>query len=92
KVYLATAFRPGSSVPENQVYGPSLRQVEVENYQFYILNRWGKKVFETSDPDEKWNGNYEGGDAPQGVYIYYIKYQTPGGAEQEDRGNFSLIR
>ncbi|MCR9153904.1 MAG: gliding motility-associated C-terminal domain-containing protein [Bacteroidetes bacterium] len=92
KVYLATAFRPGSSVPENQVYGPSLRLVELENYQFYILNRWGKKVFETNNPDEKWDGTYEGGAAPQGVYIYYIKYQTPGGAEQEDRGNFSLVR
>lgn len=92
KVYLATAFRPGSSVPENQAYGPSLRLADLDNYYFYIMNRWGKKVFESNDPTEKWDGTYEGNDAPQGVYIYYIKFQTPGEAEQEERGNFTLVR
>jgi len=92
KVYLATAFRPGSSIVENQTYGPSMRLAEVNNYNFYILNRWGKKVFETNNPEERWDGTFEGSDAPQGVYIYYIKFQTPGGSEQEERGNFSLVR
>ncbi|QNR24014.1 T9SS type B sorting domain-containing protein [Croceimicrobium hydrocarbonivorans] len=92
KVYLATAFRPGSSIGENQTYGPSMRLNEVENYHFYIMNRWGKKVFETNNPEERWDGSYEGNDAPQGVYIYYIKFQTPGGSEQEERGNLSLVR
>ncbi len=92
KVYLATAFRPGSSIVENQTYGPSIRLNEVENYQFYILNRWGKKVFETNNPEERWDGTYEGNDAPQGVYVYYIKFQTPGSSEQEERGNFTLVR
>lgn len=92
KVYLATAFRPESSIPENKVYGPSLRLTEVDNYQFYILNRWGKKVFETQNPEEKWDGTYEGDPAPQGVYIYYLKYQGPGKGAEEDRGNFTLVR
>jgi gliding motility-associated-like protein len=92
KVYLATAFRPGSSIVENQTYGPSIRLNEVENYQFYILNRWGKKVFETNNPEERWDGTYEGNDAPQGVYVYYVKFQTPGSSEQEERGNFTLVR
>jgi gliding motility-associated-like protein len=92
KVYLATAFRPGSSIVENQTYGPSIRLNEVENYQFYILNRWGKKVFETNNPEERWDGTHEGNTAPQGVYVTYIKFQTPGDQEIEERSSFTLIR
>jgi len=92
KVYLATAFRPGSSIVENQTYGPSMRLSNVDNYHFYILNRWGKKVFETKNPDERWDGSFEGSNAPQGVYVTYLKFQTPGDREVEERSSFTLIR
>jgi gliding motility-associated-like protein len=92
RMYMATAFRPSSSVPENQVYGPSMELDDVDEYQFYIMNRWGKKVFETADPAQKWDGDYENKEAPQGVYIYYVRYATPGDKVQEERGNFTLIR
>jgi hypothetical protein len=92
RVFLATAFRPRSGVSENQSYGPSMRLNDIENYQFYIMNRWGTKVFETKDPTERWDGTDGGNDAPQGVYIYFIKYATPGDAPIEERGNFTLIR
>ncbi len=92
KVYLASAFRPGSTIAENQFYGPSLRLANVEDYEFYIMNRWGKKVFETIDPNEKWDGKVGGSPAPQGVYVYFIKYATPGDKPVDERGNFTLIR
>jgi gliding motility-associated-like protein len=65
---------------------------EVSEYHFYIMNRWGVKVFETFDPTEKWDGTYNGSDAQQGVYIFFIRYSTPGGIPQEERGDFTLIR
>jgi hypothetical protein len=92
RVFLATAFRPRSGVTENQTYGPSMRLNDIENYQFYIMNRWGTKVFETKDPIERWDGTDGGNDAPQGVYIYFIKYATLGDAPTEERGNFTLMR
>jgi len=92
KVYMATAFRPGSSIAENQTYGPSMRLNDVDNYHFYIMNRWGKKVFETSDPDDRWDGTYEGNQVPQGVYVSYLKFQTVGDQEVEERQSFTLIR
>ena len=41
KVFVPSGFRPGSSIPANQTFGPSLRFNDVENYEFYIMNRWG---------------------------------------------------
>lgn len=92
KVFMPTAFRPSSNVVENQTFGPSIRLNEIESYQFYILDRWGRKVFETNDPDERWDGKTNNQAEPQGVYIYYIKYATNNGKELEERGNFTLIR
>ncbi len=92
RIYIPTAFRPGSDILENRFFGPSMKFNEVSEYHFYIMNRWGVKVFETYDPTQKWDGTYNGSDAPQGVYIFFIKYSTPGGIPQEERGDFTLIR
>jgi gliding motility-associated-like protein len=91
-MFMATAFRPNSNVPENRLFGPSMQLDDIEEYQFYILSRWGKKVFETTNPAERWDGTTDGKAAPQGVYIYFIRYATPGDKTQEERGNFTLIR
>lgn len=92
RVFVPTAFNPGSDKEINRSFGPSMKFTEVEKYYFYVMNRWGVKVFETTDPEERWDGSYEGKDAPQGVYIYFIRYATPGDADVEERGSFTLIR
>jgi gliding motility-associated-like protein len=92
KVYMATAFRPGSDVIENRTYGPSMKFNEVSEYHFYIMNRWGVKVFETFDPTEKWDGTYNNSEAQQGVYIYFLRYSAQGAIPKEERGDFTLIR
>ncbi|MDZ7846813.1 MAG: gliding motility-associated C-terminal domain-containing protein [Owenweeksia sp.] len=92
KVFMPTGFRPGSDIAENRTFGPSLRFEDVEKYHFYIMNRWGVKIFETRDPEVRWDGTQDGEDASQGVYIYYLEYATPGGQTKEQRGSFTLVR
>lgn len=92
RVFVPTAFNPGSDKEVNRSFGPSMKFTEVEEYYFYVMNRWGVKVFETTDPEERWDGTYEGKEAPLGVYIYFLRYATPGDATKEDRGSFTLIR
>ncbi|MGC4037115.1 MAG: gliding motility-associated C-terminal domain-containing protein [Chitinophagaceae bacterium] len=46
----------------------------VPKYHVIVFNRNGEKVFETSDPNEGWNGVYRGKKAPVGVYVYYSEY------------------
>lgn len=92
RMFMATAFRPNSNVPENRLFGPALELDDVDEFHFYIMNRWGKKVFETKDPTTKWDGTYQGQEAQAGVYVYYVKYATPGDKAQEERGNFTLVR
>gem|GEM_PF-5380094 len=44
----------------------------IDEYHMVIFNRWGEKVFETTDFNRRWDGNYGGKPAPAGVYVYAI--------------------
>ncbi|AEV31163.1 hypothetical protein Oweho_0141 [Owenweeksia hongkongensis DSM 17368] len=92
RVFIPTAFNPNSEQEINRSFGPSMKFTEVSQYSFYIMNRWGVKVFETTNPEERWDGTFDGTEAAQGVYIYFITYATPGEVATEERGSFTLIR
>ncbi len=92
KMFMPNAFRPESSVPENQTFGPSLRFDDVNRYRLLVTNRWGSKVFETDDPLERWDGKQNGKDLPAGVYLYKVRFATEGSSQQEESGSFTLIR
>lgn len=92
RVYMPTAFRPGSDIGQNRSFGPTLKFEDVTQYSFYIMNRWGVKVFETSDPTMQWDGTHDGEEVSAGVYVYFLEYATPGDQTKEQRGTFTLIR
>jgi gliding motility-associated-like protein len=39
-----------------------------------IFNRWGQVVFESNDPNPKWDGIFKGDNQPQGSYVIQIEY------------------
>lgn len=45
------------------------------SYSIIIYDRWGKKVYSSTDPTKYWNGRLNGTNhlAPDGVYYYIIK-------------------
>lgn len=59
---------------------------------YTIFNRWGNKVFETTNIDEGWDGMFNGTPQPQGVYIYSIEALTNTGRPVNKQGNVTLIR
>lgn len=65
----------------------------IEKFRMVILNRWGRKVYETNNPGEGWNGKIKGRKASEGVYFYYI---TAEGFNKDEKkkleGAIHLIR
>ena len=59
---------------------------------FVIFNRWGNKVFETTNIDEGWDGKFNGEPQPLGVYIYLLEGYTGEGQFYSKQGNITLIR
>ncbi len=58
-----------------------------------IYNRWGQKVFESADPNARWDGTIDGQEAPVDVYIYNILWRRGDGALQPPLvGEVTLLR
>ena len=90
-VFVPNAFSPNGdgNNDEFQIFG----DIGTINYlQLTIFNRWGELVFETGDSNFKWDGNYKGQPAPQGVYIYVMQTVFSDGSKQDFKGSVTLLR
>jgi gliding motility-associated-like protein len=87
---MPNAFTPGNDGINNE-FKLSRRGIAKLNY-FFIFNRWGQKVFESTNPDIGWNGKYKDQPQPMGVYIYVIDAVTDSGLPYRKQGNVTLIR
>jgi len=66
---LPNVFTPNGD-GDNDLYVP-FPYCFVDHVDFVVYNRWGEKVFETSDPDLNWDGtNLKGENLAEGVYYY----------------------
>jgi gliding motility-associated-like protein len=59
---------------------------------FTIYDRWGEKVFETTDQNKGWDGKFKGRDCDPAVYVYYLEMTCEGGFTYFEKGNITLIR
>lgn len=67
-------------------YWGTFRSLELE-----IFDRHGQRVFSTTNPEECWNGTYQGHAEPAGTYIYQIKATTQCGIAYR-KGSVVLVR
>jgi len=58
---------------------------------FTIYDRWGEKVFETTNQNEGWDGTYKGMSSDPAVFVYYLKVLCAGGKEHFQKGNVNKI-
>lgn len=88
-IFVPTAFTPNNDGKNDviQVYGGV-----ISNFVFEIFDRWGEKVFETSDSNDAWDGTYNGKPLQPQVFVYYLKGTCLNGEEFEEKGNITLIR
>jgi len=87
---------PNAFVPENKIAG--VNRFGLLNWQiiklnyFNVFDRWGKKVFSTTDPSKQWDGTINGDPAPFGVYVWEADGFCSEGKRFTKSGNVTLIR
>ena len=88
--WIPTAFTPDRDM--NRTFG--LRNnIKALDYTMTIFNRWGMKVFETTDQDDHWDGTYKGHECPPGSYVWVITYRKFDDTDQvKKKGTVMLIR
>lgn len=95
--FLPTGFSPNGD-GYNDTFGTLFKaslSEWISQYHLAIYNRYGEKVFESSDPAAVWDGTYGGKPQPVGVYVYRISYRLEGSTANpniQDGGNVTLLR
>lgn len=69
-IAIPNVFTPEAD--ENNRFLPLIQNVAY--YHIYIYNRYGRLVFDTTDPTLPWDGTHDGIPQPQGAYNYRIVY------------------
>ena len=64
----------------------------ITHMDFRIYNRWGKMVFESTDPNVGWDGYYEGKIQAMDVYAYTVEADFSNGKHVTKKGDITLIR
>jgi gliding motility-associated-like protein len=75
----------------NEKFKP-LYSSDVTKYTLRIYNRWGEKIFETSDITDGWDGIYQETLQPIGVYVWVSEYSFLDGTRNTQSGNLTLMR
>ncbi len=90
--YIPSAFTPNND-GKNETF-PSLNYgLDVQSFEMSIWNRWGMKVFVTSNPQEPFTGHDLSGNPVQsGVYYYRFDMITGSGKPYKYEGTVNLLR
>ncbi len=87
--FIPTAFSPdGKGLNETfRIPNNCLSEIHL-----LIYDRWGEKVFETTDLNFAWDGAFRGQPLDQGVFVYYLKGTLKNGEPYSSKGNITLVR
>lgn len=89
-VYIPNAFTPNND-GLNDTWKPDV--VFVKDYTLYIFNRWGQKVFESTDETKSWDGTFGSKECLMDTYLFklkYVGYNKPDVIQQA--GTVTLVR
>ncbi len=89
KIALPNAFSPNNDGANDLLRIFSPEEFELDLMQIY--NRWGQKVYESSDVTQTWDGTFKGEEQGLGTYVYLIE----GSCGEESifkKGNVTLLK
>lgn len=90
QIQVPNAFRPAGT---NRFFRPLfLFENAIQSYQLSIFDRYGKRVFETDDIQQGWDGTIGNQPATGGVYVFRIQLTQNDGQILERSGEVMLIR
>ncbi|SKD05847.1 gliding motility-associated C-terminal domain-containing protein [Chitinophaga ginsengisegetis] len=73
QLYFPTAFSPNGD-GRNDYFRPVYR-CPIYDYTLSIYNRWGERIFYTTDPQVGWNGRVNGTLADIATYVWIVDYK-----------------
>jgi gliding motility-associated-like protein len=88
-LFIPSAFSPnGDGFNDNWL----VKDYGIRDLHVMIFSRWGILIYESFDPDFRWDGTYNGAPVPEGVYVYVIEARGEDQREYQEKGTITLMR
>jgi gliding motility-associated-like protein len=87
-VFLPNVFSPNGDGENDVLY---VRGEGIQELELIIYNRWGEKVFETTNQEKGWDGTFKGIKAEAGVYSYFLRAEFSGNVTKKLNGTITLV-
>jgi gliding motility-associated-like protein len=96
QVFAPTAFTPNND-GLNDLFLPQMKcgAIEISNYSLSVYNRWGQRIFYSTDRTKGWDGKYKGILAGNEVFVWMVQYDKkdgPGNTRKSVSGTITTIR
>jgi gliding motility-associated-like protein len=88
-IFVPNAFSPNGDGQNDFLY---VRGDCIETFTFSVYNRWGEKVFQTSDQSVGWDGTWRGVACENAVFTYLVEGYSTNADPFKVTGNVSLVK
>ncbi|NVO03121.1 MAG: gliding motility-associated C-terminal domain-containing protein, partial [Bacteroidetes bacterium] len=89
EVFVPSAFSPNGDNENDVLF---VRGNCISEMEFVVYDRWGEKVYQSSDKSNSWDGYYKGSPMNAQVFVYYLTATLYNGETVKKQGNISLIK
>ena len=88
-IFIPNGFSPNGDGKNDILY---VRGNNITKVLFIVYDRWGQKVFESTDLAIGWDGVFKGKKLDPAVFAYYVEGECEGGQQFIKKGNVTLFR
>lgn len=88
-VFVPNSFSPNGDGSNDKVF---VRGNNLYGVRLTIFDRWGEKVFETTDQSTGWDGTYKGEELDPGVFTWVVTVNYANKESTTKSGTITLIR
>ncbi len=88
-LFIPDVFSPNGDGNNDKLF---VRGNNIQELYFAVYDRWGEKVFETTDKNNGWDGTYKGNQLSGAVFVYYCTGKYTDGKEFKQKGDITLVR
>jgi gliding motility-associated-like protein len=92
---VVTVSPPSAFSPNGDGYNDyySVGYYNVRTFNIQVYDRWGGMVYESNQPDFKWDGKDKSGkDLPEGTYVFVIKALAYDNNREDKTGTITIVR
>jgi gliding motility-associated-like protein len=88
-IYVPNVFSPNDDGNNDVLF---VHGQGINSLSFIIYDRWGEKVFTTTDTNSGWDGTFHGKLMETAVFMYSLKAEMNDGTTVKRKGSISLMR